>query len=327
MAPPSTRPSNPPEWATNAGTRDPVPLPAGLQATGWVDGTVLPAKVGNSLWGSLTDWAVYLSASSPTAGMWDVSEIRVFDGSDKILTIDRTTVGLDDYADLTTAVVDGLRLKADGIDPITLTMFGTSATLVVREGDSGQVILEGDATGVEAPSWSTNAAGGKYEYASTHPRTIIVYADPASGGWTWGTVPTDAYWLLGAADNWRPYNLTGSVVTLYSRHPLDVRQACRLTRLWATMTCLNVAQPVWVHVMRGDRSSPGTATSILAVSLGTVGTSEVDAIPGGGFVALDPTLYYYYFEIESIDVPSSGGEGSGATFVRVTLDVFDVETM
>ena len=213
-----------PAWATNPGVR--VTPPAGLQATGWVAGTVLPAGTGNGLWGPLADWCGYLAASSPSLGTWDVVDVNVWSGATQ-------------YGDLTTATVSGNTMMT-----LRSTVAAAGLAIGCLGGDRTTLLLDAttdtasifDVTGA-ANHWVSTAAGGfigprasadgttgiRYGYPAADPVELTYDVQPRFGGWVpFEADPTEVYWSIIA-----PNNYYGPI----DRPPRKYASGLRLARL------------------------------------------------------------------------------------------------
>lgn len=338
MAAPSTIPSSTvPAWATNAGTRDPVPLPSGLQGTGWVPGTVLPALTGNALWGPLADWCAYLEASSPGAGQWDVNKIAIYYTSTQ-------------HGQVTTALDGGDRYFA------VQALAASTGLLVGTGGGTGQPHLrftdaDDTITALDLASgdehWSSTAAGGfvgprasaeatrgfRWNYPSADLPQITYALDPRHGGWsTWATVPSEGYPTTGVADDYfRMFNLSGG-----SRDYRLARSLCPIivsNGEWdsgATYVCkalsfeydvAGAGQDVTVTLAYFSHAAPDTLVMTSATATATTGTGTASWTGSLGVVPQSRD----YFLLLDIEQASSTSYSSGIRRVSITIEKYVVE--
>jgi hypothetical protein len=324
-----------PDWATNPGVR--VTPPVGLQATGWVPGTVLPALTGNGLWGPLADWCGYLEASSPSLGTWDVVDLNVWSGATQ-------------YGDLTTATVSGSTMMT-----LRSTLAAAGLAISCLGGDRTTLLLDAttdtasifDVTGA-TNHWQSTAAGGfigprasadgtsgiRYAYPAADPATIRYTVTPSSGGWTDGVGLMVGQWLVDVNEYWRPYNVTGILIaSVTSRRSLgefiganaewSATGTATLTRLSAELDCAGVGQDVTVTVMRRTRATPATVVATAATV--TRATAGAATVTWTGSVLLEVSAYEYFVQAEVLGLPAAASAGSGVRLVTFDLDKTAVE--
>lgn len=298
-----------PDWATNPGTR--TTPPAGLQATGWVPGTVLPAGTGNGLWGPLADWCGYLQASSPSLGTWDVVDVNVWSGATQ-------------YGDLTTATVAGstmiiLRSQAAaaglaigclGGDRTTLLLDATTDTMTAFDVTSGDNHWQSTAAGgfIGPRASADGATGLRYGYPAADPLVITRDASPGSGGWTVSRQDVIAVNLI--AGIWWLDNLdAGSAQPATAVWSLDLTgtsepagaplQVVSLSGDFASLTNTDVT----IELIEHHRST-GATTALLSI---TSSGATVTDNNGGVAQDLDPLTYRYYLQLTTVgNIPASG---------------------
>lgn len=332
--PPATIPAAPTRWATNTGARDPDPLPAGLYATGWQPGQVLPARALNSLEGQLSDWVDYIAQLFPASGQMSLTRLDLYEG----LLPGGTLAGT-----FTVRTYAGL----GGVDIVMLRHEDTPATVGIgvgsADGDQTTLLIQGStnrATMMDiagpAEHWYSDAAvgihasvgvealgdadGGRYRYPVGSEYGLIHRLGPAYGGWsmlhkTMLAAPVLA--VVGVAG--RVALLNTHAVTpqdgSYRRH-LDVNPtgdgctvyAPTITGL-AGIFALGIVSDLVVRLIQADNA--GTETTLATVTGAAPNwTGSVQMVPGRD----------YYVELYAAALGASALTAQDVRDVVVVLD-------
>ena len=324
-----------PDWATNPGVR--ITPPAGLQATGWVAGTVLPAQTENGLVGPLADWCGYLAASSPSLGVWDVVDVNVWAGSTQYGDLTTATISGDTIMIFrSAAAAAGLAMGCLGGDKTTVLLDAGTNTVTVVDLDTGDNHWQSSAAGgfIGPRASADGTTGIRYGYPNSDPTTIRYTVTPSSGGWTDAVGLMVGQWLTDVNEWWRPYNVTGiAIASVTSRRSLGefigsnlewaAAGTATMTRLSAELDCNGVGEDVTVTLMRRTRATPATVVATAAtVTRATAGSATVTWT---GSVALDVSTYEYFLEAEVLGLGAAASVGSGVRLVTFDLDKTAVE--
>lgn len=305
MSIPLFRPATPPDWATNVGARDPLSLPIGLRETGWVEGTVLPAKVGNSLWGSLADWAVYLSASVPALGELDIETIHVYRSNVIQAVLTTSTVGPDVIVELAGTGGEHTRISAGGGNKPALYMDATN-TITAYDLTGGLIHWQSTAAGgFVGPRASADFTTGiRYGYpAASRPLVSYDYSPQSGGYMMWEDAGAGgATAITFATTAPRAAGLTNTSTTtpqvLRAVKPLHVPALTGQSTGWPELRGLSASFVGATDDLEVAVVATSRATGV-RVDAAVINASNPVATFGAGVSVLNPTSLDFCVEIRS----------------------------